>query len=448
MADYRVFFDFGSTFTKAAAFDLETETLAARVQTPSTVGDDITIGLRRAVDLLRERIPLSDTGIKSAVACSSAAGGLRVAAAGLVPDYTTAAAKTAALGAGAKVVGTFSYELSRAELAELESLAPDIVLLAGGTDGGNKSVILHNAGLLAQSAVPVVIAAGNKSARDEIADIFDRAGKAVTFAANVMPELGKIETEQVNAAIRGLFLSRITEAKGISKVSGIISGVRMPTPAAVLEAAKLLSGGTANEPGLGELLLIDAGGATTDVYSVASGTPTRGAARVQGVPEPYAKRTVEGDLGLYHNIDTLAALAGVSADAAENLRVTLSVPDDASADVHARLTGTAVAAAAARHAGRVEALATGAGDVLVQHGKDLSDVRVIIGSGGPVAYSPRAREILGRAAFSPLEADSLRPKNAEYLCDREYILFAVGLLAQSEPDAALRIAKKYLAVVG
>ena len=102
----------------------------------------------------------------------------------------------------------------------------------------------------------------------------------------------------------------------------MIADVVMPTPAAVLEAAKLLADGTGvtgaegrngdrggGEAGLGELLLVDVGGATTDVYSVAKGAPTNAAIRFAGLPEPYAKRTVEGDLGLYHNLDSLKAIA-------------------------------------------------------------------------------------------------------------------------------------------
>jgi uncharacterized protein (TIGR01319 family) len=266
MSEMRVFIDFGSTFTKGVVFDLESETLAARVQVPSTVDTDICDGLRRALDELARAVPIGEDALRGALACSSAAGGLRMVCVGLVPDYTTKAGRLAALGAGAKVVGTFSYEMSASELREMEALAPDIVLLTGGTDGGNRRTIVRNAELIAGSrAVRNVIVAGNKSARDEIEAAFAESGKNVRFTKNVMPEFGVLELDPVNENIRELFISRITEAKGIARVTQMIAGVLMPTPAAVFAAARLIAEGAPSEAGLGELLLVDVGGATTDV---------------------------------------------------------------------------------------------------------------------------------------------------------------------------------------
>ena len=101
MNNIRIFIDFGSTFTKAVAFDLEKEELIARVQVPSTVDTDISTGLHQAFDKLSETIPVDESNIKQTLACSSAAGGLRMICMGLVPEYTTEAGRLAALGAGA-----------------------------------------------------------------------------------------------------------------------------------------------------------------------------------------------------------------------------------------------------------------------------------------------------------------------------------------------------------
>ncbi len=368
--NYRIFIDFGSTFTKCVAFDMETETLAARVQTPSTVDTAVTVGLRLALEELGRLIPISEGDIKNAVACSSAAGGLRLAVIGLVPDYTTKAGYLAALGAGAKMVGSFSYELSRSEIRKLEALQPDIVLLTGGTDGGNKRTIIHNAGMLANSSAGRVIVAGNKSARDEIEEAFEGADKIITYSPNVMPEFGKLDIGPVNERIREMFISRIMDAKGISKASDIIGGVVMPTPSAVLEAAKLIAGGARDEDGCGELLLIDVGGATTDVYSVATGAPRHGV-HLLGLKEPYAKRTVEGDLGLFYNLDTLASLTSNELESDEkrefdksvhDLRGRFSVPEtDDMTKYQLLLSRTAVKMAAQRHAGRIEPVQTSDG---------------------------------------------------------------------------------------
>jgi uncharacterized protein (TIGR01319 family) len=417
------------------------------------VDSDVAVGLGNALDLISKRIPIGDEEISQTVACSSAAGGLRMVCVGLVPDYTTKAGYLAALGAGAKVVGTYSYELTNSEISEIAELNPDIILLTGGTDGGNKKIITQNAGALAGIAEHIqhVLVAGNTKAIDDIKSAFEGADTDVTYTKNIMPEFGKLELEIVNEMIRDIFLGRITEAKGVAKVDQIISGILMPTPSAVLEAAVLLANGTSTEPGIGELLLVDVGGATTDVDSIARGIPTKDGVHTVGLQEPYAKRTVEGDLGMFHNLDTLALLAEgadidmVPEEALRTLRSTLSIPDsDKQRDLQLMLSRLAVKTAVDRHVGRLETVWTHDGDVLVQRGKDLSNIEAIIGTGGPLAFSPDAKYVLGGALATPDSPGVLKPTKPSFYLDTQYIMFAAGLLAQSEPDKALRIIKKYI----
>ncbi|MCL2201783.1 MAG: methylaspartate mutase accessory protein GlmL [Oscillospiraceae bacterium] len=441
MSNIRVFVDFGSTFTKAVAFDIEKLELLGRVQVPSTVETDVTEGLKAALHELGKLAPVGEEEIKNTIACSSAAGGLRLAVIGLVPDYTTKAGHLAALGAGAKVVGQFSFEMSRSETRRLNDLAPDIVLLTGGTDGGNKKTIIHNANVLANSAVSNIIVAGNKSARDDIEDAFDGTGKNVYYADNVMPEFGRLELDSVNERVREVFLARIMDAKGISRAAGIIGRIAMPTPAAVMEAVHLIADGTRHTPGLGELLVVDVGGATTDVYSAASGVSE--GLKLIGIKEPYMKRSVEGDLGLFHNLDTLAELAEENTGLEELLK-RRSVPSgDESVMLHERLTKMAVNTAVSRHVGRLESIMTGDGPVWVQRGKDLRKVKLVIGAGGPVVF---ARNHLGvlMGATGDGKDGVLMPKEPKFALDHRYILFAVGLLSLEEPEKALSIAKKYI----
>ena len=451
----RIFIDFGSTFTKVAAFDLEKEELVARVQAPSTVDTDITAGLSNAIAQLRETMPVSDKQLRQAVACSSAAGGLRMVCVGLVPDYTTKAGHMAALGAGAKVTGTFSYELSGSELGQIAALKPDIVLLTGGTDGGNKAIITHNASRLAEisESLAAVIVAGNKSAHDDINRAFEGSGLDVSFTSNVMPEFGALELGPVNDRIRELFIGRITRAKGIARVDEMIGGVLMPTPSAVLEAAKLISDGTKNEDGFGELMMVDVGGATTDIYSIAAGTPTRDSVHTIGLREPYAKRTVEGDLGLYHNLDSLADIFSgqeqgdpeTAKRRVEELRKLLSIPSGREQTRYQlELSRLAVKTAVDRHVGRLERVPTHDGDIWVQRGKDLSNVETVIGVGGPLAFSSDPRHVLDGASAEKDEPFILKPNPSRFLLDEKYIMFAIGLLSQTEPEKALRIVKKYL----
>jgi len=403
-------------------------------------------------------VAVGDDDIHNALACSSAAGGLRMICIGLVTEYTTEAGRLAALGAGAKVIGTYSYELSRSETEEIAAATPDIILLTGGTDGGDRRIICHNARMLAGigSGVRNIIVAGNKSATDEIRDVFSETDKEVVYTKNVMPEFGKLDLDPVNEKIRDLFIRHITEAKGIAKVRDKISDVLMPTPSAVLEAARLIADGTKEEPGFGELLLVDVGGATTDVYSITAGTPTKTGVSLIGLPEPYAKRTVEGDLGLFHNLDTLAELAALDTsvisgsdtkmqDKLSALRETLSVPTgDELTGYQLMLSQKAVRTAVDRHAGRLERLVTHNGEVWLQRGKDLTGVSFVLGAGGPLAFSSDPRFVLEGAALGSEPSLILKPVSPSFVLDREYILFAIGLLARSEPDKALRIIKKYL----
>jgi uncharacterized protein (TIGR01319 family) len=245
MNNIRIFIDFGSTFTKVVAFDLDKEELIARVQAPSSVDTDVIIGLRQALDKLKETVAFTEADVRQAVACSSAAGGLRMICIGLVPEYTTEAGRLAALGAGAKIVGTYSYELAKKEIEEIAEISPDIILLTGGTDGGNKKIICHNAQMLAKigDKIKNVIVAGNKSARDEIEEVFAGVSANVVYTQNVMPEFGKLDLDPVNEKIRELFIGHITQAKGIAKAKDVIRDVIMPTPSAVLEAARLIADG-------------------------------------------------------------------------------------------------------------------------------------------------------------------------------------------------------------
>ena len=126
MDSIRLFVDFGSTYTKVVAIDLEKEELVSTSRLPSTVDTDITIALDEALKRIADATGISDIEKKEALACSSAAGGLRMICAGFVPDYTSKAANHAALGAGAKVTGCYSYKLTEQEIRQIEDAAPDV----------------------------------------------------------------------------------------------------------------------------------------------------------------------------------------------------------------------------------------------------------------------------------------------------------------------------------
>ena len=446
MDNIRLLIDFGSTFTKVVAINLGKEEIVATARVPSTVESDITKGLEEALKCISDTSGISNLEEREALACSSAAGGLRMVCAGFVPDLTSKAANHAALGAGAKVIACYSYKLTRQEIEEIEATAPDIVLLSGGTDGGDEEVIIHNARMFSQTGQSVtnIIVAGNKTTYDEIKTIFLNGRKNVVYTGNVMPEIGVLDVVPCNREIRELFMKNIIEAKGIARAKAIIKDVIMPTPSAVLEAAKLI----ATE--LGELVVIDVGGATTDVHSIAKGKPSQSDTIVAGLPEPYEKRTVEGDLGLRYNLDRMQELVKEretppNFDAIAKSFHEGKLPEtEEELACHVLLTSLTVEVAMDRHAGKIEVVYGPTGERLVQHGKDLTNVKTIIGTGGPVIFSRKRREILERTLFQEANSFILKPKEPVFYMDEEYILYAVGLLSQVEPEKALNLAMKYL----
>jgi uncharacterized protein (TIGR01319 family) len=448
----RLLVDFGSTFTKVVAVDLRGPEIVAQTRVPSTVDTDITIGLAQSLAKIAAEIKIDDLDKHQALACSSAAGGLRMVCVGFVPEYTSQAANLAALGAGAKVVGKYSYELDSDEIQEIEKMAPDIILLTGGTNGGNSKVILHNAHLLAETddRITHIIVAGNKAAFAEIRQLFVNTNKHVIFTKNVMPEIGVIDLAPTNAEIRNLFMKNIIEAKGISRAREMIKDVIMPTPSAVLEAAKLISKGYGNVPGFGELLVVDTGGATTNVHSIAKGDPQRADIIKQGLPEPYEKRTVEGDLGLKFNLDVLAELLkGLNLKQDYSAIIehfkTGSLPETADEMAcHKILASLVVETAVRRHAGTIQEIYGPSGRNFIQKGKDLTNIGCVIGTGGALVFAENPIELLSKSLFNENDPNSLKPKDPQFWIDERYILYAVGLLGQSEPEKAFQLAARYL----
>lgn len=448
--------DFGSTYTKVTAVDTEAEVLLGTAAAYTTVQTDINEGLSHALEKLEAQTGKLDFAAR--YACSSAAGGLRMIASGLVPELTSEAAKQASLGAGAKIVKVYSFELTEDDIEEIDRLRPDIFLLVGGTNGGNSDCIRHNAQMLAacKADFPVIIA-GNRTAARACQRSLE--GRQTFICENVMPKFGVLNIQPAQECIRALFLNRIIQAKGLSHASKLISGILMPTPSAMMRAMQLLAEGCEGEAGIGELMALDVGGATTDVYSIADGMPKEGGTVYKGLPEPYVKRTVEGDIGMRYSIGGIveaaslkkvATLAGLTPERAQALiddlaKHTEKVPDSEETErLDFALACCACETAARRHAGYMEETYNMTGKVFVQTGKDLRTVRQMVVTGGSLIHTKRTGEIASHAFYDPADPMSLRPIKARVLVDRRYILAAMGLLSEYEPQTALRIMKKEL----
>ena len=449
--------DFGSTYTKLTAVDVEGEEILGTAAAYTTVQTDINDGLQEGLKRLEEKTGKLD--FAETYACSSAAGGLRMVTSGLVPELTGDAARLASLGAGAKVVGVYAFQLTEDDIDDIRASKPDIFLLVGGTDGGNTECILHNAKMLAtmDADFPVVVA-GNRTAARECQRIL--LGREVYICPNVMPKFGVLNIEPTQKQIRQIFLNRIIHAKGLSKAAQLLSDIMMPTPAAVLAAMELLSRGCEEESGIGDLVAVDVGGATTDIYSIADGMPEHMNTVYKGLPEPFAKRTVEGDIGMRYSIqgildaagiDRIAKLSGLSrariTELTEDLKQnTDRVPngDPELETLDKVLASMAVEEAVRRHAGTIEETYTMMGQTFVQTGKNLTKVKQIVVTGGSLIHTRQTEEIASFALYSPMEPASLRPKAADVWVDRTYILAAMGLLSFHYPRTALRIMKKEL----
>ena len=449
--------DFGSTYTKLTAVDVENEVILGTAASFTTIETDINDGLTNGMKILEEKLGKLD--FEACYACSSAAGGLRMVTSGLVPELTGEAAKLASLGAGAKVVGIYAFQLTEDDVEDIKKLNPDIFLLVGGTDGGNTECIIHNAKMIAgmKPDFPIVIA-GNRNAARECERIL--SGFETHVCPNVMPKFGKLEIEPTQKKIREIFLNRIIQAKGLSKAAELLSDIMMPTPAAVLQAMELLSKGTENEHGIGDLVAVDVGGATTDVYSIADGMPEHMNTVYKGLPEPYAKRTVEGDIGMRYSIQgivdvatprRISELSGLSEERALELVDYLKQNKDKTPDgdpeliaLDYALASGAIEEAVRRHAGSIYETYTMMGQTFVQEGKNLTKVKEIVVTGGSLIHTEKTAEIAAHALYSPTHPESLRPRQANVWVDRTYILAAMGLLSSYYPDVALRIMKKEL----
>ncbi len=449
--------DFGSTYTKLTAIDAAKAQILATSTAFTTIETDVMEGYNNALQLLEEQIGKFD--YNQLLCCSSAAGGLKMVALGLVPELTAKAAKMAASSAGAKVVKTYSFEISKTEQDEIFTIDPDLILLCGGTDGGNKEVIISNAKKLCQIDRNFsTIVAGNKSAASEVEAVYIESGKDFVITENVMPEFNKLNIEPAKQKIKELFISKIIDAKGLHKVQQMANSEIIPTPLAVLNGCELLSKGTATTKGIGDLMAIDIGGATTDVYSISAGTPTFDNAMIKGLPEPYNKRTVEGDLGMRYSLGSLADEIDIDAlsneikvdrdvidkwiETCKAFPNTLAKENSAHQTIEEGLAKYALKMAVERHTGKVETTFTPFGQMYIVSGKDLTEVELVVGIGGVLVNAENPNNILEGSKADKQNLMSLKPKSPKYLLDKKYIFASMGLLCSLDAELALAIMKK------
>ena len=445
--------EIGSTTTVVNAFDhidSENPVFLGQGQAPTSVLDgDVRIGLSQAVESLRRSLGAEEVTYTTMLATSSAAGGLRMTVHGLVYEMTVKAAREAALGAGANLHLATAGILQEEDLDDIRDIKPNLILLAGGTDYGERKTALENAKLLRGMELNVpIIYAGNVQNHNRVRRIFEGASAPLYITENVYPRLDELNIEPTRRIIHSVFEEHITRAPGMGQVRDMVTGSIMPTPGAVMECAKLLY----NE--IGDLVVLDVGGATTDIHSVTEGSEE--IAAIQITPEPMAKRTVEGDLGVYVNARTVVEQIGLEKltkelglPVAELMERYKPIPDtDEQRRLTEHLSWYAAATALERHCGKFRHTYGSNGRVTYADGKDLTKVRHLVATGGALTRLPGRLEIMERLRHLNEARKFLYPK-AELISlleDRWYCMASLGVLSRDFPEAALRLLKQNLSL--
>jgi uncharacterized protein (TIGR01319 family) len=463
--------DCGSTTTKAILIEKRGEEyrLINRGEAPTTVEapfDDVTIGVLNATreleDLTGRQLiqdgtiltPQSDEkrGVDLYLSTSSAGGGLQMMVMGVVRQMSAESAQRAALGAGAIIMDVIAIDDGRKDyqkIQRLRELRPDIVLLSGGTDGGTITHLVELAELLIAADprprfgtmnLPVIFA-GNKDARDEIRHLLGERFD-LRIVDNLRPDLERENLGPAREAIHELFLEHVMQqAPGYSKLMTWTSADIMSTPNAVGKIMVTI----AEQRGI-NILGVDIGGATTDVFSVFDGNYTR---------------TVSANLGMSYSICNVMLEAGI-----QNIRRWLPF-DIEEYEVRNRLRNKMIRPttipqtyedllleqAVAREALRLafvhhKQLARGLkgvqqqrtiGEALEQAetGKTLVQMmklNMIVGSGGVLSHAPK------RAQAALMMMDAYQPEGVTMLAvDSIFMMPQLGVLSTVHPEAAAQV---------
>ncbi|MBR4435566.1 MAG: glutamate mutase L [Clostridia bacterium] len=445
--------EIGSTTTLVNAFsgiNTDQPRFLGQGQAPTSVLEgDVRIGLSNAVADLAKNLNADMIEYGEMFATSSAAGGLRMTVHGLVYDMTVKAAKAAALGAGAIIKHATAGKLSEFDIEDIKDIDPNLILLAGGTDYGERETAAFNAKAIAESGLKIpVIYGGNIQNHRLVEKILTDADIPFYITENVYPKLDLLNIEPARRIIHQVFEEHIIKAAGMEHIRDMVTGNIIPTPGAVMEASQLL------QSAIGDIAVIDIGGATTDVHSVTKGSDE--IAVMMTTPEPFAKRTVEGDLGLYINAKNLINMIGEEQLAKEldlDMKSVVAnykpIPDTPEQfKLTERLCLEAGLTALERHAGAFRYIYTPQGRQTIAEGKDLSIIKWLVSTGGALTRLPNHEQIARHISDCNNAATMLfpRPGRVKLLFDNHYIMASLGVLSKRYKDAALNLMKQSLGI--
>ncbi len=478
--------DCGSTTTKAILIEKDAEGdgyhLVVRGEAPTTVEkpfEDVTRGVLNAVQEVEELsgrriigenerliVPESDpkTGVDLYVSTSSAGGGLQMMVSGVIKHMTAESAQRAALGAGAIVMDVLAHNdkrLPHERISRIRALRPDMILMAGGTDGGQVNHVVEMAEIIAAAdpkprlgggyKLPIIYA-GNKDAQESIRE--ELAGKAELHVVdNIRPTMDEENLGPARDMVHEMFMEHVMQqAPGYSKLTTWTGAPIMPTPAAVGAMTETV----AHRENM-QVVGVDIGGATTDVFSVFEGEVES----ADDEPDLVFNRTVSANLGMSYSVSNVLVEAGVA-----NVLRWCPLPIDAAGlgnrvknkmirptTIPQTLESLMVEQSIAREALRLafeqhKQLATGlkgvqqrrtvdqafsqsiAGQTLV----DLMALNLIIGSGGVLSHAPRRQQSM------LMMIDAFVPEGVTRLAvDSIFMMPQLGVLASLHPEAAMSV---------
>ncbi len=440
--------EIGSTTTLVNAFTINEQDpmFLGRGVANTTVSTDVNIGLKLAILDLCKNMKVKEITYGEMFASSSAAGGLRMTVHGLVYEMTVRASKEAALNAGANIHLVTANKITKNDLDEVEKIDPNIILVAGGTDYGEKDTALYNIEKLLELNLDIpIIYAGNIENQKNIKQIFEKVnkGKYLKIVENVYPRVDYLNIMPLRKKIYETFEENIIHAKGMELIFEMVNQKIMPTPGSVMESTMILY------ENLGNIMTIDVGGATTDIHSIAIPSDDF---KIYQEGEPLSKRTVEGDLGvfinhinvvkLFKNNQFFEKIGSKITDIDEIFKEYSYIPqNNLQKKIVFELTKKCTSIALDRHVGDSKRIFTSSGQKIIPHGKDLTQIKWIVLTGGSLINLKNTKSII--INYLKSNPSKLLPREKiKIVKDYDYIMASVGVLSLKYPNIAYRLLLK------
>lgn len=444
--------EIGSTTTIVNAFTVFSDKprFINRGISGTTVDTDVNIGLDLAIEDLKKNMGIDELSYEEMFATSSAAGGLKMTVHGLVYEMTVKASKEAALNAGANIHLVTANKITDDDLEVILSIEPNIILIAGGTDYGERINAQYNAEQILKLGLKIpIIYAGNVENHLYMKKLFKKYNRIdlLRIVENVYPRVDYMNILPLRRVIYQTFEENIIHAKGMNKIFDKVNQSIMPTPGSVMESTMMLN------DRIGNIITIDVGGATTDIHSISEPSEEY---EKYAEGEPKLKRTVEGDLGVYINHNNVISLFDKK-KLLQELKISeielKEVLDDykyisiTQKQKHLvdLLTSKCTIEGLNRHIGDLKRVFTTNGQKIIPDGKDLTKVEYIILTGGALLNHSDPEMMIKQYLSS--STTKLTPKeNIVILKDSDYVMASVGVLSLKYRNEAFEILRNSLKI--